>query len=191
VKRGALVALGLACAATWAASPAGADSFAPVALDVQVAPVARLHRPLKIAVAVTADPAALDARVAPLRVRAKLAAVCGATFQHTDGTVLLDARLRPQPSVGEAYAGTVAGQRRPARYGVFSVCAYLEEEGDDRWFASDTDSVVDVSKPCTEAARRYDRTRHALGRGASPADRRRVARLRRAARAACGAGVAL
>ena len=182
----------LACAVLVApALPAAADDLTPVRLDVRVAPIARLHQPLSIAVAVTADAGVLDIRDAPLRVRAKLATVCGASFEHTAGTVLLDAALSPQPATGAPFSTSVGARRRPPGYGVFNVCAFLEGEGDDRLFASSTDSMVDVSRPCTERARSYDRARRTLRRKPSATRRKRVARLRANARAACGAGVTL
>jgi hypothetical protein len=188
--RAALIALA-AGAVTASAPSAAGDSFTPVALEVGVAPIARLHRPLPITVQVTADASVLDIRGAPLRVRVKLAAVCGGEFEHTVGRVLLDERLSPQPSTGTAFAATVSGHGRPAGYGVFSVCAYLEEEGDERQFATATDRMVNVSRSCTVAARRYDRARGALPRRPSAARRARVARLRRSARRSCGSGVRL
>ena len=53
------------------ASPAGADSFTPVELDISVAPVARLHAPLAITVGVTSDPGVLDGSEGPLRMEVK------------------------------------------------------------------------------------------------------------------------
>jgi hypothetical protein len=180
-----LVAAGVAALP---AATAGGDSFTPVRLSIRVAPVARLHAPLRIAVSVSADPGALDDRSAPLRVRVKLASECGGTYAYTPGVVLLDRRLQPQPATGHAYTATALGAGRPSSYGMKSVCAWLEEEGDDRVFASDQSLQVNVSPACTRTARRYDvarhRRRHRLGR-------RTLARLRRAARRACGPGVTL
>ena len=53
------------------------------------------------------------------------------------------------------------------------VCAYLEEEGDDRVFADDGTISTDVSKACTTAAAHYDhlrrvRAHHAPARIGSP-----------------------
>lgn len=167
------------------ASPAGADSFTPVRLSISVAPVARAHVPLRITVRVAADPGALDTRSAPLRVRVKLASECGGTYQYTGGPVLLDRRLNPQPTTNRPYTATARGAGRPTAYGSFTVCTWLDEEGDGRVFASDQSIQVNVSRACTVAAARYD------------ADRRRhrsrgtLARARHRARRACGPGVPL
>ena len=179
---------------TWAPA-AGADSITPVRLQVTVAPVARLDRPLPVSVTVSADADVLDNRTAPLRIRVKLADVCGAEFPDTAGAVLLDRELSPQPAVGMAYSASASGGGPPSGYGTGTVCVFLEEEGDNRQFASDTDSQVDVSQPCTVAADRLGRADRVLAaarkqlrrdraiktRGIKSATRRRraVARRRR------------
>jgi len=190
---------------------AGADSFNPVRLAITIAPTARLARPLPIEVTVSADAGALDSATAPLRVRAKLAGECGGTFDTTPGPVLIDAQLNPQPATGHPYTATARGSGNPIAYGQKTVCAFLEEEGDNRMFANDTADppMVDVSNPCTAAAGRYDaavkslaRAKRQLGHAKRRANRARlkklvakrsktVARDRRAARAACGPGVPL
>jgi hypothetical protein len=177
-----LAALALAAAA---APPAAADSFTPVKLTISVAPVARARAPLHITVRVTADPGALDTRSAPLRIRVKLASECGGTYRYTNGSVLLDQRLNPQPTTNRAYDATARGAGRPTTYGSLTVCTWLQEEGDDRIFASDQSIQVNVSRACTVAAARYDaaRRRH-RGRGT-------LGRARRRARRACGRGVPL
>jgi hypothetical protein len=177
-------------------TPAGADSITPVQFTITIAPVARLHRPLSITVGVSADPSVLDTRTAPLRIRVKLADECGGEFPDTPGTILLDEQLKPQPAYGVAYSATARGAGRPGSYGVKSVCVYLEEEGDNRQFATDTSYQVDVSKPCTVAAAHYDKAVRALerarrrGRRVATARRVTVAH-RKAARRACGPGVPL
>lgn len=188
---------------------AGADSFTPVTLAVTIAPVARLHQPLKITVAVGADAGVLDVRTAPLRIRVKLATECGGEYADTPGTILLDRLLSPQPATGQPYAALATGSGRPAAYGAQTVCVFLEEEGDQRQFASDTSTQVNVSKRCTARAAGYDAARRSLARaqrqlrrGHGAAARRRLRRIvatrrasvgtaRRAARKACGPGVAL
>jgi hypothetical protein len=167
---------------------ASADSFTPVRLGIAVTPVARLHAPLAVTVRVNADPGALDTRTAPLRIRVRLAGECGGTFQYTTGVVLLDKRLNPQPATGKAYSVVARGSGKPTAYGTQVVCTWLEEEGDNRVFASDQSIQTNVSKPCTTAAARYDtlrRTRNARRQ------KGRVAAARRAARRACGPGVPL
>ena len=193
------------------AALAGADSFNPVRLAITIAPVARLAKPLSITVNVSADAGALDTATAPLRIRAKLAGECGGTFDTTPGPVLIDAELNPQPATGQPYQATARSAGRPAGYGQRTVCAFLEEEGDNRQFANDTTDppMVDVSKRCTVAANRYDAARKALANARRQlrharrrANRARLKKLvakrsktasrdRRSARAACGAGVPL
>ena len=177
-----------ALAAAIPSAVASADSFTPVRLGIDVAPVARLHQRLAVTVRVSADPGALDDRAAPLRVRVKLSRECGGAFEYTSGVVLLDKRLYPQPTTGRAYSAAARGSGRPRAYGSRVVCTYLEEEGDGRVFANDESLTTKVSKPCTVAAARYDRLRKARGA------RRHVSKLRaarRAARRACGPGVPL
>lgn len=193
-----------------AGATAGADSFTPVTLTITIAPVARFHKPLRIAVAVTADAGVLDTRTTPLRIQVKLATECGGVYSYTPGTVLLDQELHPQPNTGQPYSARATGSGRPASYGVQTVCAFLDQGGSyDLQFATDTSNEVDVSRPCTARAGRYDAAIRALAR----AERRlrdthtRTARARplrlvrkrkasaradrRAARKACGPGVPL
>jgi hypothetical protein len=182
------VLLAAATAATAAiaySAAAGADSFTPVRLGITIAPVARLHQPLKVSVDVSADPSVLDNATGPLRIRIKLAQECGGTFSSTPGVALLDQQLRPQPATGRPYDANATGSGRPTRYGDQTVCAFLEEAGDNRMFANDTSNQVNVSRKCTTAAATYDaaRRRHAR-KSTLNADRR-------AARRACGPGVPL
>jgi len=182
MRRGPALAVAVAAAAALPTSLAGADSFTPVRLSIRVAPVARRHVPLPITVRVSADPGVLDTRTAPLRIRVKLARECGGTYRYTRGVVLLDKRLHPQPTTGQPYSAVTRASGRPRRYGVMTVCVFLDEEGDQRTFASDQTTQVDVSKACTRAAARFDAAR---GAGASAGS------LRRKARRACGPGVKL
>lgn len=202
-----LVVLPLACVC----GGARADSFNPVTLSIKVAPVARLHVALPITVTVTADPSVLDSATAPLRIRVKLATECGGTFATTPGDVLLDQQLNPQPTTGRAYHATARGSGKPTAYGQRTVCAFLEEEGDNRMFANDTADPpsVNVARACSQKASRYDaavkslaKAKRRLRHAHKKADRARLKKLvakrtktvnsdRRAARAACGAGVAL
>jgi hypothetical protein len=179
------LALAAAAAAALVAPSAGADSLAPIRVALHVAPVARLHKPLTVAVTVAADPSVLDNRFAPLRIEVRLAGECGGSFETTPGAALVDKLLSPQPVTERAYYAVAGGAGRPGTYGVKTVCTYLEEEGDNRVWAHDESLQVDVSRPCTLAAARYDRARrHGVGR--------RALRLhRRAARRACGPGVPL
>jgi hypothetical protein len=186
-------ALGLTLAAALPATVAGADSFAPVRLTITVASVARLHSPLPLSVAVSADPSALDNRTGPLRVRVKLAAECGGTYQYTSGPVLLDRQLSPQPTTGHAYSALARGAGRPSGYGVQMLCVWLDDAVSRTW-ASDQSLQVDVSPACTTAAARYDAARRKhLPRSLAARRRqqRTVAADRRAALRACGSGVPL
>jgi hypothetical protein len=189
--------------------PASADSFTPIALNVGVAPVARLHAPLRVTVGVSADAGALDGSEGALRVEVSLAPECGGTFQTTPGTTLLNAALTPPPQTGKAYASTVSGSGRPAAYGSQTVCVYLEDTDVGRVYANDESTQVTVSEPCTTAARTYDRARAALARvqrqlrhsrravvrrrlkKTIAARKRTLARDKRRATAACGTGIGL
>lgn len=170
------------------AGVAAADSFTPVRLDIGVAAVARLHQPLAVTVHVSADPGALDNRTAPVRIGVKLASECGGDFQHTNGVILVNRRLSPQPTTGHAYSAAARGSGRPSAYGTDVVCTYLEEEGDGRVFANDESVTATVSRPCTAAAARYDRLRRARD---ARRHRARIDSARRSARHACGPGVPL
>jgi hypothetical protein len=162
---------------TWAPA-AGADSFTPVRLKVTVAPVARLDRPLAVSVNVSADADVLDNRTAPLRIRVKLAGECGGDFSNTSGAVLMDARLNPQPAVGLPYNATAGASGTPPGYGAGTVCVFLEEEGDNRQFASDMDSEVNVSQACTVAADRLDRASRVLAAASRQLRRDRAIKTR-------------
>jgi hypothetical protein len=191
------------------ASLATADSFVPVSMSIAVAPVARLTAPLKVTVAVKADPGVLDTGEGPLRVEVKLAPECGGDFQHTTGVTLINLALNPPPTTGKGYSGTVTDRGRPLAYGIQTVCAYLEDSTAGRVYASDQSLTVNVSPACTGAGQRYDSAarglararrqyRHAHGKNA----RRRAAKLvarrkrtlagdRRRGVAVCGSGVPL
>jgi hypothetical protein len=173
---------------------ASADSFTPVRVSIVTTAVARLRTPLQVSVHVSADAGVLDDRNGPLRIRVKLSSECGGTYQYTAGVVLLDKRLSPQPATGHAYSAVASGSGRPDSYGTQTVCAWLEDEGDQRVFASDQSTAVDVSSACTSAAARYDAAVRAARRKKRGAARRRasaIAAYRRAARRACGPGVPL
>jgi len=207
--RAALLGASVLTLALVAVPAAGrADSFTPIRMQVSIAPVARLHSPLRVTVKVDADAGVLDPRSGPLRARVNLAdGECGGDFNHTHGVVLLDQDLRPQPDPGEAFQGGAGGSGRPALYGVHPVCVYLQDDFEQ--FATDTSLQVNVSRPCTLSAARYDgdaralrRARAALRRARSAPARARLARIitraratalaqQRRGRAACGPGVPL
>lgn len=180
-----LASLSVATAAIAYSAAAGADSFTPVRLGITIAPVARLHQPLKVSVDVGADPSVLDNATGALRIRVKLAQECGGTFSSTPGVTLLDQQLRPQPATGRAYDANASGSGRPTRYGDLTVCAFLEEAGDNRMFANDTSNEVNVSHKCTSAAATYDTARRRHARQS------KIKADRGAARRACGPSVPL
>jgi hypothetical protein len=188
-----LAAAGVALAA--AAPTAGADSFTPVRLNITVAPVARLHAPLKITVGVSADAGVLDGSAGPLRVEVKLAGECGGTFQTTPGDTLLNKALSPSPATGKPYNGKLTGSGRPSAYGDQTVCVYLQDTQVGRIYANDESRQVDVSKPCTTTAAAYDSAQRRLRRSKRAAVRRSlkrtVARDRARAVKACGPGIPL
>jgi hypothetical protein len=127
----------------------------------------------------------LDNATTPLRIRVKLADECGGTFATTPGVTLLDQQLNPQPATGKPYGVNAYGSGAPTSYGERTVCAFLEESGDNRMFANDTSEQVNVSRACTTAAARYDTARRRHPKASI------VAADRRAARRACGPGVPL
>jgi hypothetical protein len=192
------------------ASGAGADSFTPIRMTVNVTPVARANVPLKTAVTVSADAGALDIAQGSVRVGVKLAIECGGSFETTPGVTLLDGTLTPQPRSGRAYTGSASGSGRPSLFGSQTLCVFLEDSV-DRVFANDESGLVDVSRACTTDASRDDAAEQALNvsqrqlrhtkRGATArraqlkrtiAKRRRAATSdQRAARQACGNGVPL
>lgn len=204
-------ALGPAAAliAVLGAAVAGADSFTPVTMGVGVTPIARLGVPLRVQVSVHADPGVLDTADGPLRVKVRLASECGGSFETTPGVTLVDAPLKPAPTVGRAYSGGAAGSGSPVAYGTRTLCAYLEDTGSNRVYADETSTTTDVTPACTAAGRVYDRSLRALRaaqrslrRARTAAARARAGRLvarrrrtlraaRRRGIAACGPGVRL
>ena len=207
---GALLATALTTAGALlavTASPATADSFTPVQLAITVAPVARLHSPLAITAAVTADPGVLDGTEGPLRIEVKLAPECGGTFQTTPGTTLVNAPLAPQPATGSptrarSRARAGPGLRHPD--GVRVPGGHRRRPGLRQRRVHPGDRL----QPCTTAAAAYDKARAALARArkqlrhSTRADVRRrltrtisartrtVARDKRRAATACGKDVA-
>jgi len=199
----------LVAALTLPSALASADSFTPVTLSIKATPVARLRAPFPVRVTVGADPGVLDTSEGPMRIEVKLAGECGGNFQTTPGTTLLNKQLKPQPATGRAYSATAGGWGQPKAYGSQTLCVFLEDTDVGRVYANDESNQVDVSRPCTASARRYDSARRQLTRAQRQlrhtrrrAERRRLQRTiakrkrtlnrdRRQARAACGPGVAL
>jgi hypothetical protein len=129
-----------------AGAVAVADEFEPVRLTVTAPAAVRTGAPMTVSVAVDADPGELDVRTGALSVRAKLApGQCGATFDSTTGTPVLDGPLAVQPVAGQPFHAEVRRTRKAPAAGKRTVCTFLEQDGDQRQFASDIDSVVDVT----------------------------------------------
>jgi hypothetical protein len=120
-----------------------------VQLGITIASSAHRAQPLKVSVAITADADALDA-TAPLWLRVKLAPECAGTWSGTPGTVLLNKALKPQPATGLPYSATLTGSGRPRRLGVQAVCVWLEQQGDDREFATSQAFTVNVLRKRTQ-----------------------------------------
>jgi hypothetical protein len=141
----AIVAPGLAAVALGSMAGAGAlaDSFTPVQLGITIAQTARRDVPLPVTVQVTADAGALDANT-PLWLRVKLSPECAGTWAGTPGTVLINRPLSPQPPTGRPYSSTMSGSGRARRYGIQTVCVWVEEQGDNRVFATSQAFTVNV-----------------------------------------------
>jgi hypothetical protein len=169
-------------AALSTAEAVAADSFTPITMTAKVSSIARRHGRLPIRVAVAADPGVLDTSDEPLRVQVKLAGECGASFQTTTGTMLLNAPLKPPVQTGRAYSGGASGSGRPASFGTQTLCVYLEDPSADRVYANDESGQVAVTARCTTAAARYDSAHRALLRAQRQLRRARTAPARRRAR---------
>jgi len=166
-----------------------------VRIGVQAPALVAAHGVFPINFTVNADAGALDVRQAPVRLRVRFAPGCGAFFDATPGPILLDRVLDPQPSPGRAYAISVGTRDALMTPGSYTVCAYLEQFGDDRVFAEDTDSQITVTAAavalsrCRVAQARVARVKRSLSAARSPrrrtALRRRLIRLRHAAAVAC------
>ncbi len=152
----------------FAAVPAAARaSDEPVSLTVTAPAGVASGIGFPVHVQVASDPGALGTATAPLRVRVKAAGECGATFDSTLGTVLVDAPLGP--------SGTAAATAVMHSFGTFTACAFLEQQGDDRLFAFDDSTSFAVTHGCTAFTQR------------AATQRRRLRHLRSAERRAHGA----
>ncbi|WP_320670948.1 hypothetical protein [Patulibacter defluvii] len=161
-RRSPAVAVAAAVALAATALPAAADEFDPIALRVQAPTLARADKPLTITVTVSADPGALTSADGPLKLRVKLAPRCGGSFAGTEGPVAIDRRLVPQPDPSRGYRASASGEVSPTAAGEQQVCAFLEAEGDQRQYATDVETTIDVSARCTTAAQKLERDRRAL-----------------------------
>lgn len=152
MRRPLAVLVGLAASLVPAATVAGAGGE-PVTMAVRVPAVAASSVSFPVRVSVTSDPGALDG-AGPLRVRVKAARECGASFDSTLGTALLDKPL--------GASREVAGSARTHRFGTFTVCAFLEQQGDARLYAFDDSASFAVTHACTTYSRRAAATRRGL-----------------------------
>lgn len=152
-----LLAVLVAAVVLGALAATAAGQNPPVSITVGAPSVAPRGIPVQMSVAVAADPGALTYRAtgpAPLWIRMRLARECGATFESTTGQVVLNRKLRPKPRAHVAYRHTFRVARRLQKFGTWTACAFLEEQGDDRLWAFDADTQIDVTRHCTRLARR-------------------------------------
>jgi hypothetical protein len=168
MRRALAVALVLGCVV---ASSAWAEGGERLTMGVSVPGV--VASGVGFPVRVTVKGPLTDA-TAPLRVRVKAAAECGASFDSTPGAVLLDAPL--------GSSGTASGRASTTTFGTFTACAFLEQQGDDRLFAFDDSTSFAVTHACTTFTRRAAAARSSLRkvrkamRHAHGAQRRELAR---------------
>jgi hypothetical protein len=179
-------------AALVTASAASAQGEA-VRLTITAAPVVARDVRVGVRVAVDADPGAMNTADGPVRLRVKFAPECGSTFRSTPGPVVIDQRL-PAPGAASApYSASLRGEGVVAAFGSYTVCAFVEGEGDDRLYGADTETQFQATQACTTATRRHTHVVTALRRAVrTHAGARKVRQLRirlrktsHARRAAC------
>ena len=175
----ASLAAAAAAAALLAYPTAGTAQQEPVELAVAAPAIVKAKQPFKVSVQVESEPGALDIAAQPLRLRVAMEPECGGSFAGTAGPSVIDRQI-PSPSPGAAYQFVGRGRVHLSRFGPATICAFLEDS-QERQFATSTDTVVDVSKACTLAARRLARLRRAA-RHASGKDRRALSAKARRAR---------
>ena len=186
--------IALAALAALATASAASGQDEAIRLTIQAPSVVARGAPIPLRVAVAADPGAMNGATGPLRLRVRLAPECASTFAATSGPVAIDRRL-PAPGAASApYTANVRGSSRVAALGAYSVCAFVEEEGDDRLFAADSGTQLQATQACTTATRKVTRATAALRRARRAHLTGRVRTLRRrlgtaaaARRRACGA----
>jgi hypothetical protein len=145
LRRSLAAALGSALALLVPAAAIANSLAEPVSIAASAPATATVGTPFEVAVAVEADPAALDIAIAPLRVRVKLAPECGGSFVGTPGPTAFEATL-PNPIPPGSFAGTFSGRVTESAAGTEIVCAFLED-AQERQFATDTGVEVGVSAP--------------------------------------------
>jgi len=157
--------VGIVTASMLCPSIAAADPLEPVRVSVSAPALVSIDPPIGIGVSVSGDRDAFSQTTHPVRVRVRLAAPgCASTFASTPGTVLLDRALSLVPTSPSPVTETLRGARRAHAYGIQTVCVFVEEEGDDRLYATSDSSQIDVSLPCTIASRRYAGLLHRTAR---------------------------
>lgn len=169
----------LALLAALALPAAAAAQDEPVEISVDAPTLVTSKAPIKVTVGVNAEPGALDIAAQPLRLQAALEPECGGSFAGTAGPKLIDREL-PAPIPGSPYQFTAKGKARVKPFGPETVCAFVTD-AQERQFATSTEAVVEVSKACTLATRRFARL-HRRSVHARGAQRRTLARKARAAR---------
>ncbi len=165
----ALGALALGVTALGAGGLARADED-PVRLSVAVAPVVPAHVRVPLRVRVAADAGGFDPHAGTLRLRVRLAPLCGGDYEGTSGRTVIDRALRPQPASGAAYSAGLSARPRLRRFGRLLVCAFVTDD-EARQYATSVGVDLLVSARCTRATMVEASSRSALA-GA----RRRLAR---------------
>ncbi len=152
----------------------------PVVVSVTAPRVVAARARFLVSFEVNAHAGALAAAGGGLRLRARLEPECGGSFAGTIGPKIID-RVLPAPEAGGAFAYTARAAPSVKPFGPQTVCAFVED-ADQRQFATSTDVVVTVSKPCTRASRKLLRLRKAAGNATKVAQHPvRARRLRKAA----------
>ena len=137
--------------------PAGAGRA-----NVETPAVVASGTSFKVGVECRSQQGALDVATPP-GLRVALEPECGGSFAGSAGPVAIDQQIPAAGGGAYRYAGS--GSAKLTAFGPQTVCAFLED-GEERQFATSTDTVLDVSKPCTVATERLFRLRRAVRRAA-------------------------
>jgi hypothetical protein len=151
--RRALPATALAAMLLAAAAAPAAGQGEIVRLTITVAPIVAAGAAIPVTVAVDADRGALSLRGDHLRLRVRYASECAGTFAGTPGPVAIDTQVPDPGTANTTYHATLSGSAAVASLGVYSVCAFLEEQGSGRLFAQDSDTQFRATAGCTAASR--------------------------------------
>lgn len=156
-------ALGLATVALLlsAATALAGPLEEPVSLAVTAPATAGVGETFTVAVAVQADPGALDIAAQPLRLRVRLAPECGGSFAGSEGPTAID-RTLPAPTPGARYSAEASGRVRiGGAAGTETVCAFLED-AQERQFATETEATVTIGPGCVVVTRKLAQLRRGL-----------------------------